>query len=74
MDTHCVCIYTDTPNSDQREDVINGLRTFFKSDKTWTMDTQQIVDSLDSAVELMNLFFQIVGILAMVIHVIMSYH
>ena len=57
-----------TPGSSlaQREDVINALRTFFKSDKTIVTDTQRIIDTTMVAVDMMNLFFTSIGIVTMV--------
>ena len=57
-----------TPGSTlaQREDVINALRTFFKSDKTVVTDTQRIIDTTMVAVNMMNLFFTSIGIVTMV--------
>ena len=50
----------------QREDLINGLRTFFRSDQTQAIDTQSLIATMDQAVALMNLFFTLVGAIAMV--------
>ena len=57
-----------TPGSTlaQREDVINALRTFFKSDKTVVTDTQRIIDTTMVAVDMMNLFFTTIGVVTMV--------
>ena len=57
-----------TPGSSlsQREDVINALRTFFKSDKTIVTDTQRIIDTTMVAVDMMNLFFTSIGVVTMV--------
>ena len=57
-----------TPGSSlaQREDVINALRTFFKSDKTLVTDTQRIIDTTMVAVDMMNLFFTSIGVVTMV--------
>jgi len=49
----------------QREDVINGLRTYFVSDKTITFDTQTLIETLHTSVDMMTLFFQIVSIISM---------
>ena len=53
-----------TPGSSlaQREDVINALRTFFKSDRTIVTDTQRIIDTTMVAVDMMNLFFTSIGV------------
>merc|ERR1712070_319113 len=53
-------------SKDQREDVINGLRTFFSSDQVQAIDTRTLIDSISVATDLMNLFFQVVGIIAMI--------
>ncbi len=52
-------------NRDQRDDVINGLRPYFRSAKTVAVDTNFIINTTANAVELMNLFFTVVGIVAM---------
>jgi ABC-type antimicrobial peptide transport system permease subunit len=57
---------TDGASRDEREDLINGLRTFFRNDKTLAIDTVALVDSTKDAVDLMNLFFELVGIIAMI--------
>jgi hypothetical protein len=57
---------TPSASRDQREDVINGLRTFFKSDKTQAVNTWSLIATMDQAIEIMNLFFQLVGAIAMV--------
>ena len=49
----------------QREDVINALRTYFRSDKTVVTDTARIIDTTMVAVDLMQLFFQSVGVVTM---------
>ena len=49
----------------QREDVINGLRTFFKSDRLLVTDTASIIDTTMVAVDMMNLFFQAIGVITM---------
>lgn len=50
---------------DQREDLINSMRTFFTSDKIIVTDTLSIIDTTMGAVSLMNLFFTFVGIVTM---------
>ena len=50
----------------QREDVINGLRTYFKSDRLLVTDTASIIDTTMVAVDMMNLFFQSIGVITMV--------
>ena len=56
----------DSATRDQREDVINGLRTFFRSDKTQAVNTLSLIGTMDQAIALMNLFFEMVGAIAMV--------
>jgi ABC-type antimicrobial peptide transport system permease subunit len=54
----------NTPR-EQREDVLNGLRNFFTSNKIVSQDTQTVLDSTQSAADLLNLFFNVVGLIAM---------
>jgi hypothetical protein len=42
-----------------RQDLLNGLRTFFRSDATIAIDTLGVIDSTKTATDLMNLFFQV---------------
>jgi len=57
----------DGATQDQRDDVVNGLRPFFRSTtRTTVIDTQYLISTTASAVDLMNLFFTVVGIVAMV--------
>jgi len=58
---------TDGATLDDREDLINGLRTFFRNDKTVVVDVKQVVDQMQTAVDLLNLFFTIVGLIAMIL-------
>ena len=57
---------TDGATLSQREDVVNGLRTFFKSDRLLVTDTASIIATTMVAVDMMNLFFQSVGVVTMV--------
>jgi len=50
----------------QREDLINALRTFFRTDKTRAVDTRSLIGTMDQAVALLNLFFTLVGAIAMI--------
>jgi len=52
---------------DDREDLVNGLRTFFRNDKTLVVDVNHVVDQMQTAVDLLNLFFTVVGVIAMVL-------
>jgi len=54
-------------SSDERADVINGLRTFFTSSAVFVLDTNDILTQSKQAIDMMNLFFTIVGVLAMVV-------
>eukprot|EP00455_Lapot_gusevi_P003462 TRINITY_DN11415_c0_g1_i4.p1 TRINITY_DN11415_c0_g1~~TRINITY_DN11415_c0_g1_i4.p1 ORF type:complete len:879 (-),score=175.03 TRINITY_DN11415_c0_g1_i4:116-2752(-) len=58
---------TPGTSRDLREDVLNGLRTFFKSDATISIDTLTVIERAKTATELMNLFFNVVGLIAMVL-------
>lgn len=55
----------DGTTEDQRNIVIDSLRPFFKSSNTQATDTVKFVDQTQGAVDMMNLFFIIVGIIAM---------
>jgi ABC-type antimicrobial peptide transport system permease subunit len=57
---------TDSSTRDQREDVINGLRTFFKTDATIVIDTRTYVETTLETVSLLDLFFVVIGVLAMI--------
>eukprot|EP00808_Paulinella_micropora_P024572 g3892.t1 len=57
----------ETASMDQREDVINGLSTFFRSDKTIAINMASLLKTIDFAVDTMNLLFQVVGVCAMVL-------
>jgi ABC-type antimicrobial peptide transport system permease subunit len=48
----------------QREVIVNGLRTFVDNDLTQVIVTQDLVDSTNTAIELLNLFFTLVSIIA----------
>jgi len=50
---------TSGATDQQREDVINGLRTYFVTDATWTVDTVDVIESTETAVDMLNLFFTI---------------
>lgn len=63
----CLIRVRDDATANQREDVINGLRPFFKSDKTTSLNTQSSIESSDQAINLLNLLFIIVSIVAMVL-------
>ncbi len=54
-------------SSARRRDVVNGLRVFFTTDKTMVLDTENTIDSAKFAIDMLNLFFSIVGALAMVL-------
>ena len=51
---------------DEREDLINSLRIFFRNDQTRVIDTLSLISTMDQAVALMNLFFTLVGAIAMI--------
>lgn len=48
-----------------REDTINGLRPYFKNDDVQVFNTQRAIESTQAAVDLLNVFFLVVGIIAM---------
>jgi hypothetical protein len=56
---------TDTGNLKAREDLMNGIRVFFRSDSTVTIDTLTLIEDTSLAVEMMSLFFIVVGFIAM---------
>jgi ABC-type antimicrobial peptide transport system permease subunit len=56
---------TENASSRQRDDLINGLRTYLASDATQSIDVRSVVESTESATELLTLFFLIVGIIAL---------
>jgi len=55
------------PSSFDRETVINGLRNFIKDDLTEVIDTANIIDSSSVALNLLNLFFVLVSVLAVIL-------
>jgi hypothetical protein len=57
---------SESATREQREDVVNGLRTFFKSDKTQVIDTRSLVATMGRAIALLDLFFTLIGAIAMV--------
>jgi len=50
-----------------REVIINGLRNYIKDSTTQIVDTQDILDSTQVAVNLLNLFFYIVSVISVVL-------
>lgn len=52
-------------SQDDRNIVIDSLRPFFKSSRTQATDALKIVEQTKGAIDIMNLFFIIVGIIAM---------
>jgi len=57
---------SESATREQREDVINGLRTFFKNDQAQAIDTRSRVATMDRAIGLLHLFFARMGAMAMV--------
>jgi len=50
-----------------REIIINGLRNYVKDSTTQIFDTQDILDSTQVAVNLLNLFFYIVSVISVIL-------
>jgi hypothetical protein len=53
-------------SQDARDDLVNGLRPFFTSSRITAIDTQFLIDTTNRTVELMTVFFTVVGVIAMV--------
>jgi len=51
----------------QRDDLVAGLRAYFSSDDVKVTDTESLIESTDFALDMLNIFFVIVGVLAMVL-------
>lgn len=51
----------------EREDVLNGLRTLFVSDRTFAVDTRDTVAGTELAIDMLTLFFTVVGGIAMLL-------
>jgi ABC-type antimicrobial peptide transport system permease subunit len=49
---------------DQRDELINALHTFINDDTTQVIDTKSLVASMDTALQLLNIFFLVVAIIA----------
>lgn len=58
---------TDDAPREAREDVLNGLRNFFASNAIISQDTRTVVASTATATDLLNLFFTVVGLIAMIL-------
>jgi hypothetical protein len=48
----------DTP-TEERERIVNGLRNFLQSDQILVSDTENVVRSTDTAITILNLFFNL---------------
>ena len=53
--------------SGQRDDLVAGLRAFFTSDDVTVTDTESLIESTDFALNMLNVFFVVVGVLAMLL-------
>ncbi|KAN0044893.1 hypothetical protein ACTA71_006419 [Dictyostelium dimigraforme] len=51
----------------EREYVINGVRNFIKTDNIQVMDTQHLLDTTDTAVTILNIFFYTVSVASIVL-------
>lgn len=63
----CMIRVSSGASRKDREDVLNGLRTYFKSDRTQALDIRQITDTAKSAVDLLSLFTTVVGLISMIL-------
>lgn len=52
--------------SREREDLLNGVRVFFKSDATLAMNVEALLATTQTAIDMLNVFFQVVGAIAMI--------
>ncbi|KYQ92900.1 hypothetical protein DLAC_05491 [Tieghemostelium lacteum] len=57
------------PNTSQidREGVINGVKSFIKTDNIQVMDTQHLLDTTDTAATILNIFFYTVSTAAIIL-------
>ncbi|KAK5577019.1 hypothetical protein RB653_001956 [Dictyostelium firmibasis] len=51
----------------EREYVINGVRNFIKTDNIQVMDTQHLLDTTDTAVTILNIFFYTVSVASIIL-------
>jgi ABC-type antimicrobial peptide transport system permease subunit len=56
----------DDATPDDIADVVNNLRAFFRSDDVLVVDTRAMVESARAAVSLLNIFFLLIGSIAMI--------
>lgn len=52
-------------SDDRRGVVTNGIRAFFKDDLTFLLDRKEIMESVSSALQLMQIFVTIVGFICL---------
>ena len=57
----------DGATADQRQQVSNALKSILRSDDIFVQDTQEILDSAESAIVGLTIFFNFVAILALVL-------
>jgi len=54
-------------SSAQRRDLLAGIRGIYTDENAQTTDTENTIDSIQFAIDMLNIFFTIVGVLAMVL-------
>jgi ABC-type antimicrobial peptide transport system permease subunit len=52
----------DGTSMDERERIVNGLRNFLQSDQILVSDTENVARSTDTAINILNLFFNLVAL------------
>jgi ABC-type antimicrobial peptide transport system permease subunit len=52
---------------EQRDALTNGLRNFLKSDRIQLTDTAEIITATDTAITILNLFFNVVAMIVLIL-------